>query len=153
MNTAIRCACRGFTLVELVTVLLIAGVLAAVAMPRMVSQGTFQADGAANQIRSTLRYAQRLAMAKGREVCVATAATSVTLTYNPTTISGAPCIPVTEPDSGAPYVLNLPSGITLTPTLAFRFDWLGRPSPNVAVNLNLSGMLAIIVAQETGYVQ
>jgi MSHA pilin protein MshC len=148
-----RCRCSGFTLVELVSVVLIAAVIAAVAIPRMVNQSAFQSRGTAAEVRTALRYAQRLAMAKDREVCVATTATSLTLTYNPTTIPGTGCIPVISPDDGAPYVVTPPPGVTLTPGIAFRFDGLGQPVPNAGVAVSVSGTAPIRVAVETGYVQ
>ncbi len=58
-------ACRGFTLVEVVVVLILLGVLAAVVASRIVS---FQAQlhGQAAALKSHLRYAQTLAMNTGR---------------------------------------------------------------------------------------
>lgn len=157
MAEAHRGTCRGFSMVELILALLIVGVLAAVAVPRLVDRGAFQTRGAAAETRAALRYAQKLAMAKNREVCVTVTATTVTLMLNPTQIAGAACItPVSRPGEGADYVLTLPAGVALTPALAFRFDGLGRPvtiPANTNVNLTLGGSLAVTVLRETGYVQ
>ncbi len=151
MHTTDRGAGRGFTLVELVLALVIAGVLAAVAVPRLVDRGAFQTRGAAAELRTALRYAQKLAMAKNREVCVGLAATAATLTLNPAPTAGAACsVAVTRPGSADPYTVVLPAGIT--PALGFRFDPLGRPSPNVNLALTVAG-LPVTVARETGHVQ
>lgn len=149
-----RGACRGFTLVEMILALLIVGVLAAVAVPRLVDRGAFQTHGAAAEVRTALRYAQKLALAKNREICVALTATDVRLTLNPTPTPGAACSqPVPRPGEGNPYVVTLPAGVALAPALAFRFDRQGRPSPNVTVNLTVGGSLPVTVTRETGYVQ
>lgn len=134
--------------------LVIAGVIAAVAVPRMVDRSAFQSRGAASEIRTALRYAQRLAMAKNREVCVTTTATDLTLTFNPLAPGNACSQAVTSPDGSSPnYIVTLPAGITLTPGLSFRFDAQGRPSPNAAVNMIVGGIIPVTLTHETGYVQ
>lgn len=147
-----RGASRGFTLVELVLVIMIAGVIAVVAVPRMVDRSAFQTRGGASEVRTALRYAQRLAMAKNREVCVDTTAAGLTLTFNP--LPGIVCSQaVIRPSDGGAYVVTLPAGITLTPGVSFRFDAQGRPSPNAAVTMTVGGTTQINVTRETGHVQ
>ena len=152
---------RGFTLVELVLVLTIAGVLAAVAGPRMVDRTAFQTHGGAAEIRTALRYAQKLALAKNREVCVGTTATpDLTLTFNTTTTTGAACgSQVIRPDGGSPnYTVALPAGISLVPVTTFRFNAQGQPTNTAGVVLNavttltVGGSALIQVEPETGYV-
>lgn len=53
----------GFTLVELVTVLVILGIVAAVAAPRMFDNAVFSERGYADELASSLRYARRIAIA------------------------------------------------------------------------------------------
>jgi len=64
-----RCA-RGFTLVELVTIMIIVGVLAVVAIPRMDTSG-FRATEFRDQVVAALRFAQKTAASHRRNVCVA----------------------------------------------------------------------------------
>ena len=55
---------RGFTLVELVVVLLLIAILAFVALPRL-SQNTLELSGQAEQVATDIRYAQTLSITRG----------------------------------------------------------------------------------------
>ena len=57
-------------MVELIAVLIIAGILAAVATPRFFEQTQFDGRSAADQAVGMLRYAQKLAIAQNRPVFV-----------------------------------------------------------------------------------
>lgn len=169
MSLSSRRICGGFTLVELVLVLTIAGVLAAVAGPRMVDRTAFQTHGGAAEIRTALRYAQKLAMAKNREVCVSidTSLSSLTLMLeDPVVVSGSTCnqdvvrlggnpSPTPPPPAITTYTVTLPAGINLASSAAtFSFDSLGRPSIPAGVNLTAGGSapVTVTVEPETGYV-
>lgn len=153
---------RGFTLVELVLVLTIAGVLAAVAVPRMVDRTAFQTHGGAAEIRTALRYAQKLALAKSREVCVTTNPTGLALRFEHPSVPGTACNqdvvrlggnPSPTPPAVTTYTVTLPAGIGLTSTLAnFSFDTQGRPNPNISLNLTVGGSAPVTVEPDTGYV-
>src|SRR5215211_6361494 len=53
----------GFTLVELAAVLVILGIVSAVAAPRLFNNAVFTERGYADDIAASLRYAQRIAIA------------------------------------------------------------------------------------------
>jgi MSHA pilin protein MshC len=58
----------GFTLVELVTVLVILAIVAAVAAPRFADNAVFNQRGYADEIAASLRYARRIAVASACNV-------------------------------------------------------------------------------------
>jgi MSHA pilin protein MshC len=62
---------RGFTLIELIMVIVILGVLAVFAAPRIINTGDFNARGFHDETLALLRYAQKAAIAQRRTVCVA----------------------------------------------------------------------------------
>jgi len=138
----------GFTLIELIMVMVIVGILALVVIPRFFDNDVFQSRGFADQVQASLRYAQKEAIAQHRFVCVAFTSNSISLTIGPTTACGTA---LTSPAGGA-YVINAPSGIAFaaTPT-NFNFDALG--SPSVAQTIGIAGAAnSITIEAETGYV-
>lgn len=152
---------RGFTLVELIMTMVIIGIIAAVAAPRLFDSNVFQSRGFADQVKASLRYAQKVAIAQHRFVCVDISSNTVTLNIDTTPISSAhtvatcPASPVvtsnmTLPEGGAYRISR--SGATVD-NAYFNFDALGRPSapqPGIAVG---GVTLPIIVEVETGYVR
>jgi MSHA pilin protein MshC len=58
----------GFTLIELVTVLVIVGIVSAFAAPRLFDNAIFSQRGYADEIAASLRYARRIAVASACNV-------------------------------------------------------------------------------------
>lgn len=137
----------GFTVIELVMVILMLSILSVVVMSKFWDNSTFQARGFADQVLSTLRYAQKSAIAQHQNVCVNLTATAITLKI----VGGLPCttdlnLPGTQSNS-----LTAPSGITLNPAMSLTFDALGRAGTTAIITV--SGVTpAITVEAETGYV-
>jgi MSHA pilin protein MshC len=60
----------GFTMVELIVVIVLIGILGAIAGSRLFDNQVFEARAYADQSRSLIRYAQKLAIAQNRAVFV-----------------------------------------------------------------------------------
>lgn len=139
----------GFSLIELVVTILIAGILAAMAIPYLTDSES-KASWYYEQVKASVRFAQRQAVAQRRSVYVCVQAGSISLGYD-AACSGA------TPQSGAmiqvPQQLTAPSGATLSSTTTpFSFNALGQPQPNSDITLSVAGK-SIIVTMETGYVR
>ena len=142
-------------MVELILVIVVAGILAAVAVPRFVGRSSFDTRGFADQFAATVRFAQKLAVAQRRDVYVQLTANDATLCYVVTT----PCPVASQapgPGGEKPYTIAAPNGVTITPPTTLDFDAGGRPV-NIAAQLDIqvngSGTHHVYVEQETGYVR
>lgn len=141
----------GFTLVELVSVIAIAAILAAVALPRFVRTDTFASRGFHDEAIGVVRYAQKTAIAWRSTVFVCVTASSVRVG----TAAGC-ATAIAHPATGGLLVANAPAGVTLAPIGDFTFDGLGRPSAGTTLMLSTTipgdPVRQIVVAAETGYV-
>ncbi|MHC4269230.1 MAG: prepilin-type N-terminal cleavage/methylation domain-containing protein [Planctomycetota bacterium] len=112
---------KGFTIVELIIVIVIAGIMAAIAIPRMNEVSEVDIYTAARQVKSEIRYAQELAMSKY---------TTVTITFN----GGAGTYAITgngiNPSNGDTISGNLPdnSYATFDAGYAYMFNSSGVPT-------------------------
>mgnify|MGYP001571758052 CR=1 FL=1 len=146
MSRAHRVA-AGFTMIELVTVIGIAAILAAFAIARISTQ-SFDTEGFANRAAAMVRYAQKLAIAQRRAVFVVTTAANIKLCYTDATCA----TPVQEPPGTNAFSYNPPSGVTLS-AASFSFSALGRPSGPTTITVTGDGTKTISIVAETGYVQ
>jgi len=143
---------RGFTLIELIMVMVILGVLAVYAAPRMVNIGDFAARGFHDETLSLLRMAQKTAVVQRRVVCVQLNLNGVALTIDTTVLRDGICdgpLALPNPPRGG-------NGLTATvagaPLIAFTFNTLGGTNQPAAVTVAIANRTAITVEADTGYV-
>ena len=115
----------GFTLIELVAVMVILATLGAVALPRFAhNDATVPAQ--ADQLGRVIRHAQAMAMSQGRSLTVdVQSATSYAIS------DGITATPVRDP-AGEEQSYTLINAVTLAGT-DVRFDSLGRPLNGAAL--------------------
>lgn len=147
---------RGFTLIELIMVVILIGILAATALPKFSGKDAFAERAFFSDTLNAIRYAQKLAITTGCNVQVAISSNRYTLTRRGTS-SSTSCagstyqLAIPHPSSGASTYSGSEPGITLTSTVSPFYSYpLGTASDNVTLTIN--GTKTIHVIKETGLV-
>lgn len=151
---------RGFTLVELVTIMILIGILAVVALPNLSQTQGFDATSFRDRVAASLRYAQKAAVAKRRMVCATVAADglSLTLTVAAAFGAGACANAMAGPDGANPAAVSPGAAVTLTPATTLHFQPSGSVTSNAAGTnvanfvLTVTGQAPIAVIGATGHV-
>jgi MSHA pilin protein MshC len=150
---------RGFTLVELVMVIVLLGVLAVYAAPRLLNTSDFTARGFHDQSMAYLRYAQKTAIAQRRTVCVTLSSNAISLRIAMTEATNTCSSDLAGPAGEAG--LNARAGVTFSGALTnFNFDGLGQPmSASSGVAMTAAQVLQVVnvsqsitIEAATGYV-
>ena len=151
---------RGFTLVELIGVLILTGVLAMVALPRMDGATSLRGAAWRDQVLAALRQAHQLAQGHRRLVCASVAAGAVTLSIadsNPATacnqaLAGPDGHPSFAHAGSAMATVQSPAG-TLYFQASGRITSDGAGLSAVNASIAIAGETAIDVVGETGHVE
>lgn len=154
---------RGFTMVELIAVVLLLGILAAVIVPRMNSALAMGGTAWRDQVAASLKTARSLAQGHRRLVCATVATGTVSLaiaaTNPPTspangcgsTVVGADGSSAWAKDSGSHATTQTPAG-----TLYFQPDGRitsdGAGTSTVSASIAIAGETAITLNGVTGLV-
>lgn len=148
------CNWVGFTLIEMMVVLVLVGILGAYAIPKMLNNSAATLDAQAKTFASDLRRAQLLATLRGVSLCVLAGGSSYSIVYQCTQPSNT----IIDPVTGQPFVGAFTNGVALTnapvaPPL--EFNNLGQPNHAASYVIAPSNGLTsfhINVAALTGYV-
>jgi type II secretory pathway pseudopilin PulG len=148
-------------MVELVAVLLLAGVLAAVALPKLDGAFAMRSDTARDEALAALRYAAQSAHSHRRLVCVTVGSSAIALAIATSRGAGSCDAALAGPDGSTPYTAN-PGGaaFTLTPAGTLYFQPDGRATSDAAGanastrTLGIAGATSsITILGESGLVQ
>lgn len=153
-----RFVTQGFTLVELVVVIALTGILVAVAGPRFASGDVFETRGDAGLLSSTLRYAQKTAIAQRKQVFVMH--TNAIPDVVKLCFDAACTQPVVNPETAGAYVFTSSKNVDIGSSNAgLGFDGLGRAVPDEAASYsvinrkNTNQTVTINIEKNTGYIR
>lgn len=150
-----RMHARGFTIIELVVVIVLMGIVAVVVVPRF-SQNTVELSGQAEQVARDIRYAQTLSMTRGAALgaqgryCIFFTATGYQFRSNANS-SATPCTAaVAHPATGSSAAIVLSGGTAIPPPANLtgsyiEFDTKGQPT-----NFTVATSNATITLTATG---
>jgi len=137
---------KGFTLVEIVTVIVILGVLAVVGASKFASNSTFVESQYHQEMISAFRYAQKIAIASQCDVSIALTASSYNLNYSGT-CSGN----VKHPAGQKPFSESGMNSVITTTANTFVYDAEGNITPSAGGTINVGSVFTITIESVTGF--
>lgn len=152
---------RGFSLIELVVVMVMTAILAAVAIPATASLATSRRAVAARQMSRDLNFARQRALATGRTMWVvfSTSADTYTMLEEPVGLAGRTnATALIDPSTGRVFAEALNTGeyagvdlsaVSFGGGSEVGFDWRGRPKRNDTTFLTSTATITITGATIT----
>lgn len=139
---AARARCAGFTMIELVVVMVIVAALAFVAIPRL-DQSSMKIAPVAEQIAAEIRYAQSLALTRGEPHTFTVGGGGFSIS------SGGSAVSLSNGDASGSYTDVVVDSASVT--FSSRF---GQPDAGAVISVSGgSSSVSVIVEGETGYVR
>jgi MSHA pilin protein MshC len=156
----------GFTMMELIVVMLIMAILAITAMPRFFNSGSFEGPAFAQELASAARYAQKLAVVSGCPVRFGVPdATHYELWQPQAAPTGGACDTtftraVAHPGTGGSFSGSTPDGVAIGGTLPLTVEFKPSGAPYYAGNVEVTAEITIPIADlqvviqpRSGYVE
>ncbi len=166
---------KGFTLIELVMVLVLIGIIAAVVAPQLGNVSTMKAGAFRDKLRADIRYAQNLAMTRGMRTRVSFTGATRYDVLSDTTGTCNNFVSARDPATGQPFTVDLTvapftgAGITLTlPAMkCLEYSSLGQPydctpllnicyatasGMTVTINAGAAAAGTVVISSQTGAV-
>ena len=145
----------GFTLIEVVVVIVILGIISVYATPKSVSTAEITLPSQAQKLASDIRHTQVLATSWGKSLRLSiTTGSNGTYSVSCVTSGSSPCdiSPVVNP-SGGSFSVSLQKNVVLGGTSTVDFNSLGQPSAAATYTLTTgSSTITVSVAALTGFV-
>jgi len=140
----------GFTLVEIIMVLIILGLISAYALPRFFDLQRFDDRGFYTEVINATRYAQQYAVATNCDIQVSFTSNSFRLRRRDNSNCSGPFnTDVLSPVTLGPFT-NSNTNITISPATSFIFNALGESS--IDTTFNISGR-SFRIHGSTGYIE
>ena len=140
---------RGFTLVELILVMVVIGILAAVVGPRFFSREVFDERVYFEQALAAVRHAQKEAVASGCPIRVELDSAGYRLVHDAACGGLAAESPVADP-AGGDYRADNPRNVAVSSPLKVTFNAHGGTSRQYSTTL---GGAFVMTVHETGFVE
>ncbi len=143
-------AYSGFTLVELIAVIIVLGILAATITPRLTQRGGFDERVFLDELISTARYAQQQAMMRGNNFVVRMIIDNAAGSYGIEVDDGGGFQWINHANTRA-FPINFPGGVATAPgSVAVTYNALGHVTTNSATAVTVNGAQNFCI-QATGY--